>query len=217
MPKRFLMAGIATALIASLFAGINCYKTLPDIEGFEVSSGWTVTSYCLDNETVYSGNKVEVFDSNENSLGFYKTDFLEQIKIDGGGKGDGIQNPGKIIQYDYDVNDGKTCYISDKPTGAYGEVRDWNDDKPTVAVNPPLPDDTEIRFIDLGHEGSNSPDWVIDLLESKTFYVKDTFFNMGDEKRIDVYVGLQKVKDMVGTPESLLMHNVIVAIKYPNG
>lgn len=186
-------------------------------EGFEVSSGWTVTSYCLVNEALYNGDKVEVFDSHGNSLGFYKSDFLKQIRIDGAGKGDGVQNPGKILQYNYRVNDGKTCYLTDKPIGAHGiELIPWTGDEPSVAVNPPVPYGTMIRFKDLGTDGEKYPDWVIELLKNKTFFADDTFF-LGDwqkhEKRIDVYLGLQT--NRYGSTESLLMHDVTIYIKYP--
>ena len=207
-----LVAVLLIAIIEALY--IYNEKTSKP-EGFGVSSGWKITSYCLVNEALYSGDKVEVFDSYGNSLGFYKSDFLEQIRTDGAGNGDGIQNPGKYLHYDYGINDGKTCYLADKSLGAYGEVRDWNDDKPTVAVNPQLPGGTMIRFADLGPEGGHNPDWVVKILEDKTFYVMDTFFGMGDEKRIDVFVGLQKVKDPIGTAESLLMHDVTIRIGYP--
>ncbi len=183
---------------------------------FEVSSGWTITSYQDVNEAVYSGNKVEVFDSGGKSLGRYKSDFLEQIRIDGAGKGDGKENPGKFLHYDYSVDNGKAYYLSDKSLGAYGnELVPWTGNKPSIAVNPPLPPGTKIRFKDLGSEGKNNYGWVKELLMSKTFYADDKFFGV-KEKKIDVYVGLQKTKNMDGTPESLLMHNVTIEIILPH-
>ena len=185
-------------------------KTSPK---YETSSGWTVTSYQDVNEAVYSSEKIEVFDSGGNSLGFYKSDFLEQVKIDGSGKGDGIQNSGKYLHYDYDVDDGKTYYLADKSLGAYGnELIPWDGDRPSIAVNPPLPLGTAIRFIDLGSLSDENPEQVIDLLKTKTFYADDKFSGE-TEKRIDVYVGLQKTRDMEGTPESLWMTNVTVYIE----
>lgn len=194
----------------------NNSSSTPDQNGFELSSGWTVTSYEDVNEAVYDNPKIEVFDSEGNSLGFYKSDFLEQVQIDGSGKGDSNKNPGKFLHYNYDINDGKTYYLADKSLGAYNnEIVPWTGDKPSVAVNPPLSLGTMIRFKDLGPSGSENPDWVVSLLKSKTFYADDKFFGMGDEKRIDVYVGLQKTKNTEGTPESLLMNNVTIYIKKP--
>jgi|GEM_PF-1780596 len=193
----------------------NGHGIQPVSENFEVSTGWTVTSYQDDNEAVYTGVKTEVFDSKGNSMGFYKADFLDQVKIDGSGKGDGIRNSGNYLHYDYNVDDGKTYYLVDKSLGAYeNELVPWTGDRPSVAVNPPLPLGTEIQFKDLGPEGGDNPDWVITLLKGKTFYADDKFSGE-TEKRIDIYVGLQKTKDMDGTPESLSMHDVTIYIKRP--
>ncbi|VVB60201.1 Uncharacterised protein [uncultured archaeon] len=184
-------------------------------ENLEISSGWTITSYQDVNEDVYSGNKVEVFDSGGKSLGFYKSDFLEQIRIDGAGKGDGKGNPGKFLHYDYNVDNGKTYYLSDKSLGAYGnELVSWTSERASIAVNPPLPPGTIIRFKDLGSGKENSYGWVKELLMNKTFYADDKFFGVTG-KKIDVYVGLQKTKNMEGAPESLLMRNVTIEIIRP--
>jgi len=180
----------------------------------DVSSGWTITSYQDVNEAVYDGAKVQVFDVHGVSLGFYKSDFLDQVKIDGSGKGDGIQNSGKYLHYDYNIDDGKAYYLVDKSLGAYGnELVPWTGERPSVAVNPPLPYGTIIRFENLGPDAVENPGWVNLLLTSKTFYADDRFFGEGNEKRIDVYVGLQKTKNMGGTPESLSMHDVTIYIK----
>ena len=185
-------------------------------EDYEISSGWTITSYQIVDEKFYNGKKIEVFDRYGNSLGFYKSDFLKQVKIDGFGKVEDIQNSKRYLHYDYNVDDGKTYYWADKPFGAYrNELIPWTGDKPSVAVNPPLPHGTKIKFVDLGKDAENNPEWVNEILKTKTFYADDIFHSYyhGNEKRIDVYVGLQKSKD--GGPESLLMRNVTIAIKYP--
>ncbi len=180
-----------------------------------VSSGWTITSYQDNNEAVYTGVKLEVFDYKKKSLGFYKTDFLEQIKIDGSGKGDGIRNTGKFLHYDYNVDNGKTYYLSNISLGAYeNELVPWTGDRPSIAVNPPLPLGTQIRFINLGSDAQYNLPGVNELLMNKTFYADDKFYGVTG-KKIDVYVGLQKVKDTAGTPESLWMQNVTVSIEPP--
>jgi len=207
--KGSLIYIILVALIIGIFA--YQYKSEP-MQEYEVSSGWTITSYEDSNEALYNGQKIEVFDRYGNSLGFYKTDFLNQVKIEGSGKGDGIQNSGKYLHYDYEIDDGKTCYLSDYPLGAYdNKVIPWTENKPTIAINPPMPLGTKIKFVDLGPDSKNNPDWINQILKTKTFYVGDTFYSAGDEKKIDVYVGLQK-KLGYDKPEALYMTDVTIAI-----
>jgi len=211
--KRVFKENLIYIVLIALIIGIFAYQYQSEpIQDCEISSGWTITSYEDVNEALYSGQKIEVFDRYGNSLGFYKTDFLEQVKIDGSGKGDGVQNPGKYLHYDYEIDDGITYYLSDISLGAYGnEVIPWTEDKPTIAINPPMPLGTKIKFVDLGPDAENNPDWVNEILKTKTFYVGDTFYGVGDEKKIDIYVGLQK-KLGYDKPEALYMTDVTIAI-----
>lgn len=205
---------IAAILILIAAAAVYLGTARPGMPLAGVSDGWTVTSYYNVNEELYEGQKVEVFNSEGESLGFYRQDFLEQVRIDGSGLGDGVQNSGGFLHYDYQINDGKTHYLTDRPLGAYSnELTDWTGERPSVAVNPPLPQGTVIVFEDLGQ--SESPEWVVDLLKSKAFYADDTFFlPHSQEKKIDVYVGLQETREM-GSPQNLLMRNATVSITYP--
>ena len=215
-----LLLTVMAAAVMALLAGISYFgEESPADSGVpEVSYGWTVTSYaCLD-ENLYDGGKVEAFDYHGNTLGFYKADFLEQMTIDGSGKGDGIRNPGGILHYNYGVDDGKTYYLTDISLGSYdNELMPWTSDRPSVAVNPPLPYGTMIRLMDLGPDAKNNPEWVNGLLTAKTFHADDTFFLKGsdrNEKKIDIYVGIQASRDP-GAAESLLMRNVTVEIIFP--
>lgn len=185
---------------------------MPNSSEWDISSGWTITSYGLVNEKLYAKEKIQVFDDQGDYIGRYRQDFLDQVKIDGAGVGDGNENSGKIIQYNYNLNDGKTFHLTDVALGAYGyPVSSWTSDRPSVAVNPPLPAGTEIRFVDLGHEGIYNPDWVNYVLLGKTFYSDDTFFNM-EGNRLDVYVGLQEsLKEP--NDQTFLMRNVTVAVR----
>ncbi len=187
-----------------------------DLSEYDISSGWTITSYQDINENLYEDPKIEVFDSYGNSLGSYKSDFIKQIKIDGSGKGDNIDNSGQYLHYDYGIDDGETCYLVNKSLGAYNnKLVPWIDNNPSLAVNPPLPQGTQIKFINLGLDSEHNPEWVNELLKTKTFYADDKFYGFAkDEKNIDVYVGLQKSRDY--GPESLLMRNVTLGIKYPD-
>lgn len=180
---------------------------------FEISSGWTITSYQNLDEQFYEGEKMEVFDREGNSLGMYKLDFLVQTKIDGSGKGDGIQNPGSYIHYDFEVDDGVTYYLIDRSVGAYSnELIPWTGKNPSVAVNPPLPQGTEIMFIDLGEDSRKTPHWVNTILLTKVFYADDKFYGVPEgEKKIDIYVGTQTSK--TPGPETLLLRNVTIGIK----
>ena len=209
--KRKILIGIlifSGVIIIGLF-----YINKQPAEDFEISHGWIVTSYCDVNEELYNGNKIEVFDFYGKLLGFYKNDFLKQVKIDGSGKGDGVQNSGMFLHYDYSVNDEKTYYLVNKSLGAYNnELISWTENKPSIAVNPAVPYGTKIRFKELGFESKANPKWVNEILKTKTFYADDKFFGYGDEKRIDVYTGLQKSKEFGA--ESLLIHNVTIYIEY---
>jgi len=183
---------------------------------YVLSTGWTVTSYNDADEKFFDGPKVEVFDSIGNSLGFYKDDFLMQIQMDGSGLGDGVNNPNRYLHYDYDVDDGKTCYLMDYPQGAYlNKLVSWTGDKPSVAVNPLVPFPTMISFKDLGPYESLNEVWVNDLLRSKIFFADDQF-HFGEaqitDKKIDIYTGLQTQKNMTDTPENIFMENVTIYI-----
>ncbi len=190
------------------------YMQVP--EDYEISSGWTITSYHVVDEKLYDGAKIKIFDREGNSLGLYKSDFIKQLRIDGTGKVEDPEKSGKYLHYDYTINDGKTHYWADISLGAWNnELVPWTGDKPSVAVNPPLSQGTQIKFINLGPDSEYNPDWVNKLLRTKTFYADDKFYGFGEnEKKIDVYVGLQKSREY--GPESLLMHNVSIALKYSN-
>ncbi len=185
-----------------------------DVDWVE-SRGWIVTSYGDVNEALYNGNKIKIFDRNGIFLGLYRQDFLVHVIINGAGIGDGIGNDKtKFLHYDYDINDGKTCYLSDVSLGAYNnELVPWTGDRPSIAVNPALPQGTMIRFKDLGSGGNLNYTWVQDLLLSKTFYADDKFHGIDEkEKRIDVYVGLIERADNMG-PQSLYIEDVRIMIE----
>ncbi|MBN2094462.1 MAG: hypothetical protein JW727_00285 [Candidatus Aenigmarchaeota archaeon] len=184
--------------------------------GSMISSGWTLTSYCLADESLYRGQKVEIFDSDGATLGFYRSDFIEKIQIEGSGIGDGDRNPGQYIAYDFEINDGKTCYLTDEVRGAFGLVlNDWTEDLPSIAINPPLPAGTEVILVDLGSDAGENTAETNQLLLNRTFIVQDTFFGFPEtEKKIDIFIGRQKRVDYSG-PESFFMKNVTVLIKLP--
>lgn len=188
-----------------------------DLEGYEISNGWTVTSYQNLNESLYAGQKVEAFDAQGKSVGFYREDFLEQVSIDGSGFGDGNLNSGQCLCYDYNIADGKTYYLTNQSIGSFGSVLiPWDGERPSVAVNPPLAYGTEILFVDLGSGSEENPAWVNALLKGKVFYADDQFYGFApSERKIDVYVGTQQSLSE-GRPESLMMRNVTVAIKFPS-
>lgn len=182
----------------------------------EASSDWTITSYMDANETLYSGTKTEVFDAEDNSLGYYRYDFLEQVAIDGTGKGDGNQNTGKYLHYDYDYEgEGDRYYLADYSLGSYNnQITPWTGDLPSVAVYPEAATGSIVCFNDLGPDAGENPDWVNSLLLNRPFYVNDAFSTEGNG--INVYTGLQKVLDPSGTPESLYMASATVSV-YPPG
>ena len=112
------------------------------------SDNWLITSYGNVNEDLYSGNKIKIFNRFDEFLGLYKEDFLYWVRINGSGIGDGIRNDKtKFLNYDYEIDDGITHYFTDTPLGAYNnEIFSWLKNNPSVALNPPLPYGTRIRF-----------------------------------------------------------------------
>ena len=172
-----------------------------------ILTGYTMTSYGEPNEEHYTGINIDVWNRYGEYLGMYKKDFLEQIKIDGSG----LTEEKEYLHYDYSINDGKTYYLLHDSIGAYGTtLNDWHHSRPSLAINPPLKQGTKIDILELGP--NDSPQWVNELLLTKIFYVDDKFFGMGDEKKIDIYVGIQKNKSVVGTYQSLLTNDVKIKI-----
>lgn len=192
------------------------------LDNWVESTNWLVTSYGNANETLYSGEKTEVFDRDDKLLGLYREDFLYWVEVNGSGIGDGIGNDKtKFLVYDYDINDGKTYYLVDYPRGAYNNpLHSWMTDNPSVAVNPPLPYGTRIRFKDLNLKVKLNHPWVEDLLLFKTFHADDRFCLFDEEKsnkKIDVYVGVIERKEYDSSNyQALLMEDVTMLIEQPS-
>lgn len=192
------------------------------LDGWIESRGWTITSYGNVNEALYSGEKIKIYNKSNKFLGLYSKEFLPWVKMNGSGIGDGIGNDKtQFLCYDYDINDGKTHYLINHPQGAYNNViSSWKTYKPSVAVNPPLPQGTRIRLKDLNLKTKLNHPWVENLLLSKTFHADDRFFLPEAErsnKKIDIYVGIIKFKDY--TPanyQALFMKDATVLIEQPS-
>lgn len=185
--------------------------------GYEIWDDVTITSYQNLNEVFFNGPRnVPALDLNGHSLGDFKESFLEQMKVDGSGVG--LDTHGKYLCYDYTRSlPGKPVYeYRDFPYGSGGpsnRLVPWE----SVAINPPLPAGSEVRFVDLGPDGKYNPDWVNAQFLKKPLHVRDQFFGYPqDLKKIDMYVGIQKlpVGDYRGA-ESLKMEHVVVAVKRP--
>jgi len=180
------------------------------------SKGWKITSYGDVNELLYGGRKMPVFNRNKELLGYYRTDFLDRIKINGVGIGDGEANDSsKYLHYDYFFNDG-TCYLSDYPLGAYdNKIFPWTSERPSVAVNPPIPRGTRLVFQDLGQRAYLHSPTALELLSKNSFHADDKFFlpqEQQHEKKIDVYVGTLERTDFLGY-QSLLLTDATVMIE----
>ena len=172
-----------------------------------IETGYTITSYGDPNEKHYTEEKIQVWNRSGDSLGYFKKDFLQQVKIDGSG----YTEEEKFLHYDYSVNDNKTYYLSDYSRGVWDNpINGWHHSRPSIAINPPLEQGTKIDILELGP--NDSPQWVNELLLTKIFYIDDKFFGIGDEKRIDIYIGLLKNKSIINEPESLLIKNATIGI-----
>ena len=194
-------------------------KDTDSLDGWIESKGWTITSYGNVNEALYPGEKIKIYDRSNQLLGSYSKEFLPWVKMNGSGIGDGVGNDKtQFLCYDYNVNDGKTHYLIGHPQGAYSNVIfSWKTDRPSVAVNPPLPQGTRIKFKDLNLKTRLNHSWIEDLLLSKTFHADDRFFLPEKEKsnrKIDIYVGIIEFKDY--TPDNyqaLSLKDVTVLIE----
>lgn len=191
-------------------------------DGWVESKGWKITSYGHANEKLYSGEKIKVFDRDGKFLGLYRKDFLPEVEMNGSGVGDGIGNDEEqFLCYDYDINDEKAHYLINHTQGAYGNIiYNWREERPSVAVNPPLPRGTKIRFKDLNLKKELNHPWVRELLLSKTFHADDRFFLKEGEKhqkKCDVYVGVIEFR---GYPrenyQALRLEDVTLLIEEPS-
>lgn len=186
--------------------------------GYLIWYNVTVTTYQNLVENLYDGPKAEVFNMDNKSLGFYKEDFLEQVRVDGSGIGDGKDNPGTYLVFDFNKDGKQTYHLADRPVGAYGkEIRSLLGPHPTVGTNPEVPEGTEIVILDLGPDKRHNPNWLNLNLEKDKFIVEDKFFGFPENvKKLNVYVGHQQSSGFDG-PETFLMRNATVAVKYPLG
>jgi len=181
-----------------------------------VSTGWTITAYFLANEILYSGTKTDIMNKTGDLLGRYKTDFVDAVKIQGTGLGDGINNPvGKYL-----TRDGEGNYkLISQPWGAYAKpIFSWASNNPSVAINPvSWPQGTKLKILQLSSEQYNYPAWVKDRLYNKLYSVDDKFASgqFGNQKRIDIFAGLETTLDHGYS--DLLFSNCTIDIPYdPN-
>ena len=183
------------------------------------SDKWLITSYGNVDEKLYFGRKKKIFNYFNEFLGLYKEEFLFWVMINGSGIGDGVGNDKtKFLCYDYSINDGITHYLIDYPQGAYNNrIFSWLEDNPSVAVNPPLPQGTKVRFKDLNLPYELDYPWIEDLLLSKTFSADDRFFLPAEEKhnkKIDVYVGIVESRGYGW--QSLYIEDATLLIEQPS-
>jgi hypothetical protein len=172
--------------------------------------GWTITSYWVNEERFYTGRKVPAYDDLGNLIGNFREDFLEQVRIDAMGRGDGQSNPGKILNYNFD--NARTYTSMDIPIDFFGKPMVAFE---TVAANPPLPENTKV--IVQGLESGLEPGDTAQKLLSTTFYARDTMGVNG--KWIDIFVGYQDAPvDSDGNYDSNLVfkfENATVCLYYP--
>ena len=165
-------------------------------------SGYLITSYWTVREEFYRGEKVLVRDSSGKLLGYYRSDFLEDVMVEGWGKGDGIGNDGSYLGYDPELGFIK----SPEPLDAYGSpLIPWK----TVAALPHLRKGTIILIIGFTSSEELSED-VIDKLLTSRFTVSDRGGLTG--RHIDIYIGEQDRADMNESPYALYIQNATICL-----
>ena len=168
-------------------------------------SGYLITSYWTVREEFYRGEKVPVKDSSGKLLGYYRHDFLEDVMVEGWGKGDGIRNDGSYLGYDPELGFIK----SPEPLDAYGSpLIPWK----TVAAPTHLRKGTIILIIGFTNSEELSED-VIDKLLTSKFTISDRGASLTG-RHIDIYVGEQDRADMNESPYALYIQNATICFLF---
>ena len=164
-------------------------------------SGYLITSYWTVREEFYHGEKVPVRDSSGKLLGYYRRDFIDDVMIEGWGKGDGVGNDGSYLGYDPEIG----FTESPNPLDAYDSpLIPWK----TVAAPPHLRKGTIILIIGFTPSEELSEE-VIDKLLSSRFIVSDRGADLTG-RHIDIYVGEQDRADMNESPYALYIQNATI-------
>jgi len=164
---------------------------------------YVITSYWTVHEKFYSGEKIAVKDGEGEFLGYYRLDFIADVKVEGWGKGDGAGNDGEYLGYDPSSGFMK----SKEPLDAYGQpLIPWL----TVSADPSIPKGTEVTIKSLGSE-ADVASWVAEKLLTTTFVVSDRGPSVKGH-HIDVYVGDQTQRDMNESPVALYIRGATVCV-----
>lgn len=166
-------------------------------------SGYLITSYWTVREEFYVGEKVPVRGSSGELLGHYRQDFLEDVMVEGWGKGDGDRNDGRYLGYDPEMGFIK----SSEPLDAYGSpLIPWR----TVAAPPHLRKAATIIIVGFT-ESEELSEEVIDKLLTSRFIVSDRGSGLTG-RHIDIYVGDQDRADMNESPYALYIQNATICL-----
>ena len=164
-------------------------------------SGYLITSYWTVREEFYRDEKVPVRDSSGKLLGYYRSDFLEDVMVEGWGKGDGVGNDGSYLGYDPELGFTKSL----EPLDAYGSpLIPWK----TVAAPPHLRKGTTILIIGFNSSEELSED-IVDKLLTSRFIVSDRGADLIG-RHIDIYIGEQDRADMNESPYALYIQNATI-------
>ena len=164
-------------------------------------SGYLITSYWTVREEFYHGEKIPVRDSSGALLGYYKRDFIEDVMVEGWGKGDGVGNDGTYLGYDPELGFLK----SPEPLDAYGSpLIPWR----AIAAPPQIMRWTAV-FIANFDAGEEVAEEVGSKLLSSVFVVTDRGPSVVG-RHIDIYVGEQDRPDMNESPYALYIQNATV-------
>ena len=164
-------------------------------------SGYLITSYWTVREEFYRGEKVPVRDSSGKLLGYYRSDFLEDVMVEGWGKGDGVGNDGSYLGYDPELGFTKSL----EPLDAYGSpLIPWK----IVAAPPHLRKGTTIIIIGFNSSEELSED-IVDKLLTSRFIVSDRGADLIG-RHIDIYIGEQDRADMNESPYALYIQNATI-------
>ena len=166
-------------------------------------SGYLITSYWTVKEEFYRGEKIPVKDSSGRLLGYYRRDFVEDVMIEGWGKGDGVKNDGTYLGYDPELGFIK----STEPLDAYGSpLIPWK----TVAASTNLRKGTIIRIVGFIADEEVS-EKVVHMLLNSEFVVSDRSPSITG-RHIDIYVGEQDRPDMNESPYALYVKNATICL-----
>ncbi len=166
-----------------------------------------LTAYWTADETFAVAPKEAVYDRHGILLGHYRADFLDAVRLEGWGRGDGNGNTGDFLGHYRPRGFYRHAYPLDSRNG---ELAAWQ----TVAAGRNIPVGTRLRILALPPGQPRDPQ-VRERLLATEFVVRDRGSWL-KPWQFDLYVGNQYAPEMKKMPESFRIDCAVVALDFPD-